>query len=137
MAEPAVVLADDGRVVVVFGSVADAQATAAGVCRGEEPTRRTGGTYTEAVRGFMNALLSGRGGRSDSDTPVVEGVAVDELLAAAALPSMSTQEAAVALCTGDRQVRRMRARGVLRPAGRGRVLAVDVEALRAARTRGV
>jgi hypothetical protein len=70
------------------------------------------------------------------DTPIegpISAVAVEELLRTGSLAGMRIDEAGEVLGLGRSRVYDLRESGVLRPAGPGRVLAVDVERERATR----
>lgn len=119
---PAVRQVDEGSVVVIYDRPGE---LAALLAAGRRAMEHDGRSVSGGLRRLTALLLACSGPVSDLNTPVVSSAALREVLSGSP-SSLSVAEAAVRLSVGEHQVRKLRRAGKLRPAGRGRVLSVDV-----------
>jgi hypothetical protein len=130
--DPVVALLDDGRLLVLL-DVATARDLGDAVPVAELYLRVQGDAWPGRWTQRLARRLSGD---RPLDTPIagpISAVAVEELLATGTLAGMRISDACTDLGLGRTRVYELRESGVLRPAGPGRVLAVDVERERATR----
>lgn len=126
--EPVVAALDDGRLLLVL-DVVTARDVVDALSVAQHDMRTTGTWWRSGATGWLIHRLSGV---RPPDTPLrrpISAASVGQLLEAGTLVGMRVEEAMSVLGLGRTRVYDLRQAGVLRPAGRGRVLAVDVEQL--------